>query len=218
MKIDLFTAFSGIDPKFITEADKPLAKPRKRGKRTAIAATLAAAALVAAIVPTALLLTERTLPSDPPAVIDPPSETPPSDPPTQTDPPTPSDPPTPGDPPMAGSPMSLHETRTLPSGTEIVYSEHTDHSLTILLKKADASPVYLRLAGSSGSEVYYASTDPRYAGEGTRVDAFTITVNGEKGDFPSAPGEYTIVIDYAPLKEKCRSLGELYTSLGAFFL
>lgn len=241
----IFEAFSGIDARFIEEAAEFSPKSRKRPARTAILSGAAAAALAVAIVPTAIILSKPSTtpdtppfadtPADPPTSpdnptdpvdpVDPNEPTDPVDPPIEPDDPEnptdPVDPQPPGggeEPPMMGSPMSLGEVRTLPSGTEIAYSAQTDHSLTILLKKADSIPVYLRLAGSNGSEVYYASTDPRYSDEGTRVDAFTITVDGERGDFPSAPGEYTIVIDYTPLKEKCRSLGELYTSLGAFFL
>ncbi len=216
MNESLFDILSEIDPKFIEEAAEIYSVSRRRPSKKAVLSAVAAAALAVAIVPTALLVSKKNTIADEPPAIDTPT-----DPPTSDDPPETDDPPTPGesDPPAAGSPMSLGETRTLPSGTEVSYLAKTDHSLTIFVKKADADPVYMRLAGSNGSKMYYASTYPNYAGQGERVqDGLTLTVDGEKGGFPSAPGEYTVVIDYAPMKEKCRSLDFLYTSLGAFFL
>lgn len=217
MNQKLFDAITNIDPKFIEEAAAFSPAAKRRPSRTAVVSAIAAAALAVAIVPAAVLLSKTaSAPATPPTVDTPttPEETPPGG--EQGSPPV--DPPETDEPPMAGAPMSLGETRTLPSGSEIAYRAKTDHSLTIFLKKADTSPVYLRLAGSNGSAMYYASTNPRYEGMGTRIDAFTITVNGKEGSFPSAHGEYEIVIDYAPLKAVCHSLGELYTTLGAFFL
>lgn len=216
MNQKLFDATTNIDPKFIEEAAAFSPTAKRRVSRTAVASAIAAATLAIAIVPAAVYFSKNSpSPETPPTIDTPetPGETPPGG---QENPPT--DSPAPDDPPMAGSPMSLGETRTLPAGSEVTYRAKTDHSLTIFLKKTDTSPVYLRLAGSNGSEMYYASTDPGYEGMGTRVDAFTITVNGKEGSFPSAPGQYEIVIDYAPLKAVCRSLGELYTTLGAFYL
>ncbi len=214
MTSSLFDVFSEIDPKFIEEAAEFSPVSGRRPSRKAIASAVAAAALAVAIVPTAIIVSQKSPSPQVPPVVDTPidPDTPPIDPDT---PPAPGD----QDPPSAVAPMSLGETRTLASGTEIFYRAKTDHSVTISLQKKDDAPVYLRLAGRNGLNAYYASNDPRYAGEGVCVeDGLTFTVNGRAGEFPSAAGEYEIVIDYSPMRALCTSLGELYTSLCAFFL
>ncbi len=228
MKESLFEAIAKIDPKFIEEAASLPPAQTRRFPRAAFAG-IAAAALAAAILPTALLISSHgssVADDTPPSYVTPgeePGKEPGGDPSGSGDPVDPggdtdiSD--GPGEGAQTGAPMSLGETRTLPSGTEIEYRSKTDHSITIYIKKADDAPVYVRLTGRSGTDSYYASTDPRYSANGMRVEnGITITVNGEKGDFPSAAGQYEIVIDFAPLRTLCSSLDDLYTSLGAFFL
>ena len=209
MNHTLFDAFADIDPRFIEEAAafSPIAK-RRHGP--AIVSAVAAAALAVAIVPTAIFVSERnSLPVDPPTLD------------TPVEPDTPGDPPSIGepDPPSATAPMSVGETRTLASGSTLTYLAKTEHSVTIRLHKTDAAPVYLRLTGRRDTAAYYASTDPRYAGVGERVqNGLTVTVNGSAGAFPSAPGDYEIVVDFTPMRTLCTSLDELYTTLCAFYL
>lgn len=213
MKDTLSDAFENIDPKFIEEAAAFSPTPKRRIPRAAIASIATAAALIIAIVPTALVLSKPSAPTTgdtPPGIVDPGQDPPGGN----------EDPPTPGaseDPPQAAAPMSLGETRETAAGT-VAYLANTSHSVTIRLHKTGESAVWFRLAGSNGSSMYYAATDPSYAGMGTRVDAFTFTVNGVRGGLPTAAGDYEIVIDYAPLANLCSSLGELYSTLGAFFL
>lgn len=209
MNHTLFDAFADIDPRFIEEAASfsPIAK-RRPGP--AIVSAVAAAALAVAIVPTAIFVSERnSLLADPPT-LDTPAE------------PAPGDPPDSGeqDPPAAATaPMSVGETRTLASGSTLTYLAKTEHSVTIRLHKTDAAPVYLRLTGRRDTAAYYASTDPRYAGVGERVQGgLTVTVNGSAGAFPSAPGDYEIVVDFTPMRTLCTSLDELYTTLCSFYL
>lgn len=97
-------------------------------------------------------------------------------------------------------------------GTTVTMTAVSNTTATFTVQKTDDAPLYIALFGLRGNTM--ASTEPDYKENGITIRPYTIrlTVNGASAhtyNLPSAPGTYTVVVDFASVRNGTYPMREL---------